>query len=99
MVRRSAAKAGNRLRRRGLVSLRTAAGANPLGAGARSLRRTRPAGISQHRPHGQAGANSRLVRLTLAHGDNVSGSADPSRRGDAAWLTLNGTTGPRVSHL
>src|SRR6478672_8153557 len=49
MVRRSAAQAGNRLRRRGLVSLRTAAGADPLGAGARSLRRTRTAGISQHR--------------------------------------------------
>src|SRR4051794_13654591 len=30
MVRRSAAQAGNRLRRRGLVSLRTAAGADPL---------------------------------------------------------------------
>src|SRR5690349_9206473 len=84
MVRRSAAQAGNRLQHRGLVSLRTAARADPLGAGARSLRRTRTAGISQHRPHGQAGANSRLVRLTLAHGDDVSGSADPPWRGDAA---------------
>src|SRR5690348_7955160 len=36
MVRQSAAQAGNRLRHRGLVSLRTAARADPLGAGARS---------------------------------------------------------------
>ena len=55
MVWRDEPRAGNRLRHRGLVPRRPAAGANPLGTGARSLRPTRAAGLPQHLPRRHAG--------------------------------------------
>ena len=81
---------GDRLRHRGLVSLRTTASTHPLGAGTRSLWRTRATSVSLHRSHSNSAANSQLVRFTLAHGDHVSGSAHPPRRRDAAAVVRFG---------
>ena len=74
--------------RRLLVATGTAlwyhAGADPLGTGPRPSRRTCAGRVSQHRHQRTASRHPRLVRLPLARGDHVPGSACPSRRGDAA---------------
>ena len=60
---------------RGLVPFRHRAGADPLGAGARSDRRARARSFPQHRPGCDAGDDPRLVRLTLAGGDHLPGGS------------------------
>ena len=76
----------NRLRHRGLVPCRPAAGAAPLGAGARSVRPARAAGLPQHQPRRHTGGDPGLLRLALARRDDVSGSPPPSRRRDPAAM-------------
>ena len=84
MVQCSAAHAADRHRHRTLVQGRCCAGANPLGAGARSDRRTPTGSVSQHRPDGNAGYHPRLVRLALARGNHIPRGSQPPRRGNPA---------------
>src|SRR5208282_3016010 len=75
MVQRPTAQAAGRHRQRGLVPCRHRAGADPLGAGARSDRRARARSFPQHRPGCDAGDDPRLVHLTLAGGDHLPGGS------------------------
>src|SRR4051812_25250424 len=96
MVWRREPRAGDRLRHRDLVPRRPAAGADPLGAGARSRRPTGAAGLPQHQPRRQTGGDPRPLRLALADRDHVPGwsrKADPppsSRRRDPAAVVRPG---------
>ena len=73
----------------GLVSLRIAAGAYPLGARARSHWRARYASISVHETRCDAYGNSRMVREPLVHRKQHSRSA---ARISASKLNGNGPT-------
>src|SRR5487761_14709 len=64
----------------GLVSLRIAASAYPLGARARSHWRARYASISVHESRCDTDGNSWMVREPLVHRNNISGKPRASRR-------------------
>src|SRR5262249_43439408 len=61
-----------------------AAGAHPLAAGARSIRRAGSAGVPLHQPQRHADANPWLVRSALVHRNHVPGGSRSSWRRDPA---------------
>src|SRR5208283_4718535 len=86
LVRRSTLHSPIHDRNGGLVSPRIAAGADPLGAHARSNRRAGSAGVPLHRHRRDAGRNSRLVRPPLVRRDDVPGIPRPSGRRNRAAM-------------
>ena len=76
----------NRDRNGGLVSLRIATGADPLGARARSHGSPRSASISVHGPRCDAGRDSRMVREPLVRRNDVPGEPRAPRRRNAASM-------------
>ncbi len=90
MVQRPATQPGRRHRHRGLVQFRPAAGADPLGAGARPVQRARAISFSQHQSGRHTGRDARLVRLALAGGNHLSRGARASWRRDATSMVRSG---------
>src|SRR5271157_4646774 len=86
LVRRSTLHSRIHNRNGGLVSPRIAAGADPLGAHARSNRRAGSAGVPLHRHRRDASRNSRLVRPPLVRRDDVPGIPRPSGRRNRAAM-------------
>src|SRR3954447_11963840 len=83
------APARHRLGHSPLASPREA-GADPLGAGARSRGRERATGLPVHRPGCRPRGHPALVRPPLAGGDHLRGSAAVSRPGNPAAMVGSG---------